>query len=189
MQHSCLVPVAILMAFTTIAGAPSECASAEEPAPTIRLERVGTSFTTGGSGETPIYSVALGSPERGELLAWTWSAHYGMHAVDGTLWVRETPGDSTRWKRVTLRRPRSVEEIRLFAARPGAFQDETHGDRSILPAPFRGLSRAELASLEYIVRYAAGGTRALFHVGTTEDQAEAVAASLRRLLRQAAPSQ
>jgi hypothetical protein len=155
----------------------------------IRMEPVGVSFTSGeeAGAHRTIYSIAIGSPERGEALATHWTPYFGMHALDGTLWVRDDADSSTRWKRVTLRRPRSSEEILRFADQPGAFEETRRGDPGILPAPFNALARSELDLLDFVVTYASGGTRALLRVGTTDGQAEAVLGALSHELRAALP--
>ena len=154
--------------------------AAKECAACVRLEPIGTSFTTGeGSGTyKTIYSVVVGVPETGERLAGIWTPKYGMYGLDAVLWVREIPDDVTRWRKISLRRPKSPADIVLFASRPEAFRDEVRGGASILPGPFSGLHPVELATLDHVVSYAAGGTRALLKVGITERDAAALIGSV-----------
>ena len=114
---------------------PSGETATKECAACVRLEPIGTSFTTGeGSGTyKTIFSVVVGVAETGERLAATWTLQYGMYGLDALLSVRETPDDVTRWRKISLRRPKSPADILLFASRPDAFRDEVLGDPSILP--------------------------------------------------------
>jgi hypothetical protein len=174
------IAATIVAALVDLAVLPTPMA-AQTPTVRIRLEPAGESFETDGTSSTvrKIYSIAIGSPEQGEALALRWTPHFGMHALDATLWVRQS-NSSDRWKQVTFRRPRSAEGIKRFATEPGTFEQIRHGDLGILPAPFNGLTRSNLDLLDHIVTYASGGTRALLRVGATDQQAEALLGALSR---------
>jgi hypothetical protein len=140
------------------------------------LEVIGTSFTTGdGAGTTrPIYSVVVGDPRPAEERAYGWSQRFGMYALDADLWTRVTSDSNARWRRTTLRRPRTVEEIETFVEAPGVFKREILGGSGLLPFPLGDLAERELNSLDYVVQYFLGGTRAALRVGATRNDAETI---------------
>lgn len=162
-------------------GAPCE---ATREALVGEIEIIGVSFMTDGEGSsrTPIYSLVLGNPRPAEVRAYSWSSRFGMYGLDATLWTREWPESQEQWRRTVLRRPRTLEEVAAFNRSPEVFKGEVVGGVDLLPNALRDLPNADLAAIDYVVRFGSEGTRVALRVGVTADEAATLLSRVRRVM-------
>src|SRR5262245_24145167 len=153
---------------------------------TPRLEHSGRSTTieAGSVTSAPIYSIAIGDVGRSEAEAMPWTARFGPHGLDATIWAPDRNG-AGRWVVVDYRRPATPADVVRFEDVPGAFETRQLGGADLLPHPLARLTVEQWARIDYVARYRAGGTRIGLVVGTSAAEAAAMVRDLASALTDA----
>lgn len=121
---------------------------------------------------TPLYAVRHGDTARSEASSTRFWEYFGVHALDGSVYLRSGPA----WKKVTYFRPKTRTEIEQFLAERSSF---THETPASLPEPFCHLADEHEERIDYLVAYLSGGTKAYLKAGTTREQAQAINGAVR----------
>lgn len=101
----------------------------------------------------------------------------GPFALNATLWVRP-PAKVSLWKKVTFKRPASIDELAEFVRSKEGFYSESY--EPALPAPFDRLSEEDLAKIDFVISYAGGGTK-VYLLGISPEETKAFFLKIRAL--------
>jgi hypothetical protein len=145
----------------------------------VSLVRIGTRSYSDGRESIQLFAVMIGDTLRAEIAAnKREEMGLGPYAIDGTIWKCSDESSGDKWMEITYSAPRTIEEMETFMEHPELFMDKKEGGAEILPYPFKKLNDSNLARIDFIVSYKAGGMKAYIF---PESDAEALFEAVRSL--------
>lgn len=144
-----------------------------------QLVQIGVRSYSDGS-HIPIWALMLGDTSHAEQVARRYGS-LGPYGLNATLWTRAENGPA--WMMTTYRRPLTIDEAVDLHNNAEAFTSRQRGDSSLLPAVFAKLDANLTNSVDFIIQYDDGSTKAYLYPGTSRSDAEQAAASIGDLAR------
>lgn len=142
--------------------------------------RIGTSFISqnGKSRTEPIYAIMIGDTKKAEELSLNQAQYFGPWSLDAALYVHPANKPAGTWKKAVYHRPKNVDETKKWLDNKESFYEEAYGDVALIPEPFRGLPKGELAKISSIVAYLDGTTKVYLVDSVTAKSAKALLAAM-----------